>query len=125
DIDDGAADGATAHLALELLQGGHQFWIVPVHPAKWSWCRRALGARWGGRPAGGAWGVGMRGSTMSMSWPVAARASSTRSSATARRMPRLRWARMIERLSVPKPDAMTLRLGAVARWRTVATRWRP
>jgi hypothetical protein len=32
---------------------------------------------------------------------------------------------MVERLAVPKFAAMALKLGVVARWRTVSIRWRP
>ena len=55
-----------------------------------------------------------------MSRPVAARASRKRSSAVARRMPRLRWARMVERLAVPKHAAMIGNVWAPVRCRTVA-----
>jgi hypothetical protein len=32
---------------------------------------------------------------------------------------------MVDRLAVPKQAAMALKLGAVARWRTVSITWRP
>jgi hypothetical protein len=40
-------------------------------------------------------------------------------------MPRLRWARIVERLAVPKSAAMMGNVGAAVRCRTVARRWRP
>ena len=80
---------------------------------------------WVSADAAGGSAVRVRRSMKSMSLPAAARASRTRSSAAARRMPRFRWARMVARLAVPKHAAMALKLGAVARWRTVSIRWRP
>jgi hypothetical protein len=52
--------------------------------------------------------VRVRRVTMLMSRPVAARASRKRSGAAARSMPRFRWARMVERLAVPKHAAMAV-----------------
>ena len=70
---------------------------------------------WGAAAAGGGSAVRVRGVGMLMSRPVAARASKKRSSASARRMPRLRWARMVARLAVPNAAAMVGNVGAAAR----------
>ena len=92
----------------------------------WAWLVFPLAARVGGLLARAVVrSVRVRGVTMLISRPVAARASRKRSSAAARRMPRLRWAMMVERLAVPKHAAMVGNVGAVARWRMVASRWRP
>ena len=101
DIDEGAAERATANLAPDVLRRGHkQFEIVRAEGSDGRFA--ALGAAdwsagcsgWREAGAGGVVGVRVRGVGMLMSRPVAARASGTRSSAAARRMPRLRWARI-------------------------------
>ena len=59
DIEDGAADRATAHLALEVLQGGHEeFGIVPAGGEGWPGCALAGGRGHGCRLLGfgGCWG---------------------------------------------------------------------
>ena len=62
---------------------------------------------------------------MRISRPRAARASNTRSSAVARRMPRCRCARIAHSRPVPKQTAMALKSGLAERCFAVSARWRP
>ena len=77
------------------------------------------------RVAGAAVAARSRGATKSISRPRAARASNTRSSAIARRMPRCRCARILYTRPVPKQDAMALKSVLAERGSAVAARCRP
>src|SRR5580700_5521917 len=49
DIEDGEADGATAHPTLQVLQCGHEaFGIVPAGGSGWPWCAPGGGGGFGG-----------------------------------------------------------------------------
>ena len=95
DLGDGAADGPTANLTLEILQCGHdEFGIVRAGrqrrtwPGFWAWLAGPLVARPEGPLTRAVVPLrGCGGFTMSMSRPVAARATRTCCSAVARRMP--------------------------------------
>ena len=61
DVEDGAADGAAAYLALEVLRGGHEeFGIVPAGGAGWAWALACGRARRGGLSAFGVGWGGLR-----------------------------------------------------------------
>ena len=94
--------------------------LRPVAPAAhWPVAGRRIG--WRGRFAV----ARLRGAPTPISRPRAARASNTRSSAMARRIPRCRWARIVDKRPVPKQAATALKSGLAERCGAVSASWRP